>query len=75
MVPVNFKKKKSLVLLLLVVANKGSTLLGRDWFSSLGIQVVGLHIVTNAHESVVSKFPDVLESLFQELPYRQSASS
>ncbi|XP_040073420.1 uncharacterized protein LOC120845928 [Ixodes scapularis] len=56
MMPVNFKKK-SLVLPLLVAANKKSTLLGRDRFSSLGIQVT------------------CLQRLFQELPYRQSASS
>lgn len=57
-VPVKFKGQNS-ELPLLVVKNDGNTLLGRDWFGPLKIEVMGLHSVSRSREIFAARFPQV----------------
>lgn len=49
---------------LLVVGNDGNTLLGRDWFQPLGIEVIALDSVNTVGSNIVSRYQDVLGSTF-----------
>lgn len=62
-VPVKFKGRNC-QLPLLVVKTDGNTLLGRDWFEALQIDVTGLHHISKGQEVFPARFPEVFsESL------------
>lgn len=53
-IPVRFKEQ-DFKLPILVVRNEGSTLLGRDWFKVLNINVTGLHSIEQNAEVLIKK--------------------